>query len=122
LTLLDRRVGLIVAANLTFGQLVIQLLKRVVNRPRPYTTHEWVVASKPPKCKYSFPSGHTNSAFSIALTLSLFFPALTGVIVILASAVGVSRIYLGFHYPTDVSVGFLLSFFAFELFKHFLLF
>lgn len=119
--LLDRQAGLILAANVTSGQVLIQLLKRVVNRPRPYTAHDWVVAVKPPKCRYSFPSGHTNSAFAIALTLSAFFPGLGAAILILAAAVGISRIYLGFHYPTDVSVGFLLSFVVFELSRHMIL-
>ncbi len=109
----NNRLGTMLAINLLASQAVIHILKRVVNRPRPYKTLEWVIAIKPPKCKYSLPSGHSSSALSIALVLSHFYPGLTMVFVTAALITGVSRIYLGCHYPTDVSVGLFISYATF---------
>jgi len=111
----DRKAGFFLASNLILGQILIQLLKRVVNRPRPYKTLDWVIAKKPPRCAYSFPSGHSSSALSIALSLSAFFPGLKIALLCLALLVGISRVCLGFHYPTDVTIGFLISFVVFEI-------
>lgn len=115
LLLFNKRLGFAVLINLTASQLAIQLLKRLVNRPRPYKTYEWALALQPPRCKYSFPSGHSGSALSIALALSQFVPGLFLVLIPIAFIVGLSRIYLGCHYPTDVSFGFLISLLAFEI-------
>lgn len=109
LMVLDFKIGKTLFLNLVFCQLIIQTLKRVVNRPRPYIKHTWTYLINPPKCKYSFPSGHTNSAFVIAIVLSYFIPFLAFIFLSLALMVGFSRIYLGCHYPTDVFIGFIIS-------------
>ncbi len=101
-----RQLGLQVALALSLSQIVVQLVKRMVNRPRPYKALENAIAVKPPSCKYSFPSGHTCAAFSMAFVLSNSIPDFGFVFLLLASLVGISRIYLGFHYPTDVLAGF----------------
>ena len=111
----NRKVGFLLAANLVTSQILIQLLKRMVNRPRPYKTLDWVIAKKPPRCVYSFPSGHSGSALSIALSVSAFFPGLKTALFCLALLVGISRICLGFHYPTDVTVGFLIPFAVYKI-------
>ncbi len=54
---------------------------------------------------FSFPSGHTTAAFSSAVMTLLFYPNLAAPCLILALITGVSRIYLGVHFPTDVAVG-----------------
>lgn len=110
---LPKNTAFVLIMNLVVSQVVIQVLKRIVNRKRPYNTYEWVISKKPPKCQYSFPSGHTSSAFSIALTLSYFLPGFRLVFMPVAVVVGLSRVYLGCHYPTDVFIGALISYFVF---------
>ena len=79
-------------------------LKRLCCRPRPSAVlmHAFPLAKDPDA--FSFPSGHTCAAFSVAMALafteSLAIPALT-----LACGIGFSRVYLGAHFPLDVLVG-----------------
>ena len=60
----------------------------------------------------SFPSGHTATAFTVAILLSLFSrnAYITGLLIILAALVGISRIYLLQHFFVDVYFGALLGF------------
>lgn len=103
------------AIILIVSQLLVQLVKRLVNRPRPYKKFEDVLAKHPPNCKYSFPSGHTSTAFALAIALASTIPG-TGIAAYsIASMVGLSRVYLGVHYPTDVVVGSVTAYAAYLL-------
>lgn len=102
--------GIKMAAILIFSQMVVQLTKRIVNRPRPYQALENVCDSKTTRCVYSFPSGHTCAAFSMAFVLADSFPFLSISFLGLAGLVGISRIYLGAHYPTDVLAGIVIAY------------
>ena len=113
---LNRSAGINLAVGLALCQIVVHTIKRLVNRPRPYRTLEDAIAVHPPSCKYSFPSGHTATAFVIAFVLAASLPvpdAVAGLLFSLAFLVGISRIYLGFHYPTDVLVGFGVAYLSF---------
>ncbi len=113
--------GLVMAASLLLSQFVVQSLKRIVNRVRPCKAIEKANPVKPTKCVYSFPSGHTSTAFCIALTMSYFLPPLNLIFLSVASLVGVSRIYLGCHYPTDVLIGGAISAISFSIISEFVL-
>ncbi len=108
-------VGIHTTLTLVIAQGFAQLLKRVVNRPRPYRVLDNAIVVKPPPCEYSFPSGHTCAAFALALSLTSFFPMGGFIYLPLAMMVGISRIYLGVHYPTDVLIGFLIALFAWAI-------
>ena len=116
LLLYNRNMGITLLINLLSSQFVIHLVKRIVDRPRPYKTLEWAVAINPPKCRYSLPSGHSGSALSIAMTLASFFPGLKIALLTIAILIGVSRVYLGVHYPTDVTLGFAVAVVTYEVF------
>lgn len=89
---------------------IVQAIKTAVHRQRPFTQLEEVFSTSIPKCRYSFPSGHTNAAFVAALVLVRYFPMFTGVFLLLAIFVGISRVYLGVHFPTDTIVGAIIAY------------
>ena len=101
--------GFFLSINLLIGLIIVQIIKRLVNRPRPYISLNSVVPIYPPSCKYSFPSGHTCASFSIAYTLSMIYPFYSWLFLVLASLVAISRIYLGVHYPTDIVIGIIIA-------------
>jgi len=103
-------VGFKLAASLFLNQLLVQSTKRIVNRPRPYKALTDSKTINPPKCKYSFPSGHTSASFTTAFLLGNLFPLYAPSLIVIASLVGISRIYLGVHYPTDVFVGVFIAY------------
>lgn len=102
-------VALTSAISITISFIPVAICKKLYPRKRPYLVlDETNVVEKALK-DYSFPSGHTTAIFSSVIPFVLFLPILSIVLIPLALAVGVSRIYLGLHYPTDVLVGLLLG-------------
>lgn len=101
--------------TITGSQGIVQLFKKIIYRKRPYMVLPEVKTFWRKLLKdYSFPSGHTTAGFSLAVILSIYFPSYSYVIYSLATMVGLSRIYTGMHYPSDVLSGaFLGTTFAF---------
>jgi undecaprenyl-diphosphatase len=91
--------------TLIFSTLISQIVKVSVNRIRPFLKIQNLNIKKIGIDKYSFPSGHTTAAFSMAISTALIFPSLLFSCLVLALLVGISRMYLGVHYPSDVAVG-----------------
>ena len=107
------------------------LLKNLIARTRPYDEIEGLVNLVGKQSDYSFPSGHTGAAFAVAgamLVVALFGlpmiektgefkradPSLTlklisVILIMYATLLAFSRMYVGVHYPTDVLCGLLLG-------------
>ena len=87
------------------------LLKNLVGRIRPFNMIPNLHALITQPTDFSFPSGHTASSFSVAGTIFLYGYRKYGIMaLILATAIGFSRLYLGVHYPSDVLFGAVLGF------------
>lgn len=106
-----RKVGFMVGGSL-LGSLLFNniILKNIVARPRPYRMMEALTILIPEPGEFSFPSGHTSSSFAAGVVLYLMLPKKYGIpVMILAFLIGISRLYVGVHYPTDVLGGMVMG-------------
>lgn len=102
-----RKAGTAALLAMGLGALITNLgLKPLVARPRPY---DEIVALFPLVERlqdYSFPSGHTCASFACAAVYGVLLPKKWGRgILLLAIFIGLSRLYVGVHYPSDVLFG-----------------
>lgn len=108
-----RDAGLLTAAALVSNALVTEGVKGLVSRRRPVEAlgdaRVRVVGERMADSR-SFPSGHTSTAFAWATVLSGLYPRGTLFFYGTATAVGVGRVRLGAHYPSDVLAGAVLGF------------
>ncbi|HLQ40099.1 MAG TPA: phosphatase PAP2 family protein [Tetragenococcus sp.] len=95
------------------GTIINPLLKLLIQRQRPTLTHLVIESS------YSFPSGHAAASLILYGSLLLLTPlfiqsktlkiCLQLLLVFLILIIGISRIYLGVHFPTDIIAGYCVS-------------
>ena len=109
----DKKIGLSIFLNLVIATTLNQLLKRILQRPRP--TEYRIIE----ETGYSFPSGHSMVSMAFyGYLIYLIYKyvenkyikwTLIVLLSILICFIGISRIYLGVHYTSDVLGGFLAS-------------
>ena len=109
----DKKIGLSIFLNLVIAATLNQLLKRILQRPRP--TEYRIIE----ETGYSFPSGHSMVSMAFyGYLIYLIYKyvenkyikwTLIVLLSILICSIGISRIYLGVHYTSDVLGGFLAS-------------
>lgn len=113
ITIKNKKTGLLVGANLIIITILNQALKIIVQRPRPT---EYRIINE---TGYSFPSGHSMVSMAFyGFLIYLIYKniknkylkiSLMLILSILIIMIGISRIYLGVHYTSDVCAGFLVS-------------
>lgn len=109
----NKKIGIAIISNLGIVTILNQLLKRMLQRPRP---EEFRIINE---TGYSFPSGHSMISMAFyGFLIYLIYKniknkylkgSLITVLGVLIISIGVSRIYLGVHYTSDVVAGFLIA-------------
>lgn len=109
----NKKIGLAILLNLTIITILNQLLKRILQRSRP--TEYRIIE----ETGYSFPSGHSMVSMAFyGYLIYLIYKYVKNkyikwisivLLSILIGTIGISRIYLGVHYTSDVLGGFLIS-------------
>lgn len=105
-----RKCGIFMLISMSLGLLIGNgLLKNIIARDRPCWIDNTVnlLISNPKD--FSFPSGHTLASFEAAVTIFLFNKKIGIPVILLATLIGISRLYLFVHFPTDVLGGAILG-------------
>lgn len=106
-----KRKSWLILISLGFNTVVIEIIKQVVNRQRPFEVDSFIeklAGGGSP----SFPSGHTADAFLIATALTILFAKQNLWLLLVwiwAFMVAYSRVVLGVHYPSDVAASMIIS-------------
>jgi undecaprenyl-diphosphatase len=99
------QVFLLTLAALAAGELLQKGLKEAVGRERPHLPpgepQPLIAMPSDP----SFPSGHATVAFACAVMIAMLVPRLAVPVLVLATAIAFSRVYVGVHFPLDVIAG-----------------
>jgi undecaprenyl-diphosphatase len=93
------------ACAVTCGIVLFHKVKRVFCRIRPRDIEPHCWAHIVTRDKFSFPSGHSTTAFAVATSLGCFYPEVMPFLLLLAANVAISRVVVGMHFLTDVLVG-----------------
>jgi undecaprenyl-diphosphatase len=80
-------------------------VKHTCRRARPCAQEPHCWSTILPPDQFSFPSGHTITAFAIAVSLGHLYPHAEPGLFLVACCIGVSRVLLGMHYLSDVIAG-----------------
>lgn len=109
----NKKIGIVIISNLGIVTIFNQILKRILQRPRP---EEFRIINEN---GYSFPSGHSMISMAFyGFLIYLIYKnvknkylkwTLITVLGLLIVSIGISRIYLGVHYTSDVLAGFLIA-------------
>ena len=108
-----RRLGLVCAVSLLIDVALCNgLIKNLVARTRPYVVNPDIVLLIEKPGEFSFPSGHTCCAFAAGMVWLRTLPEkwMAALAALLAVCMGLSRLYVGVHFPSDVLCGTLVGY------------
>lgn len=105
----EARLGMTMLVANALSHIPVQILKRLVARPRPSDAFGRPLALVPLPDPFSFPSGHAAAATAIAATAAVAHPWIAPVVLPLAGLVSYSRVALRVHHPGDVVAGIALG-------------
>lgn len=92
-----------------------KIFKGMFKRNRPPEAIPGFKSVVEPSDRFSFPSGHTSAAFLVASIFTYFFPLAGIVLLPWAVSVGIARVVLGVHFPSDVLAGAFMGFSIFAI-------
>jgi undecaprenyl-diphosphatase len=104
-----RRAFLAAAIAISASILLFKAVKNLFGRPRPCDAWPDLTCLLAPPDRFSFPSGHTMTAFAAWSAISGVLPATSMFLLPAAVIIGASRVFLGLHYPSDVLIGALIG-------------
>lgn len=113
LVLTTLRKTIFVFSATAIASIATQIIKRIMQFPRPSKVFEegelYIVNGMNLHQNFSFPSGHTTTAFALFFSLSILKPKYAALFIVLAALSGFSRIYLSQHFLEDVVAGSLVG-------------
>jgi undecaprenyl-diphosphatase len=87
------------------GTAIFLRIKKATGRKRPCAIEPHCWAKLLPPDQFSFPSGHTITAFAVSVALSRYYPEMATGLLFCAGSIAASRVLLGMHFLSDVLAG-----------------
>lgn len=101
--------GIVIIFSVLLTWIIVTLIKALVGFPRPFEVVEGIRVLRIHGLGESFPSGHTAIAAALAGAIKPYHHRAGLLLILFALLVGLSRVYLGVHFPVDVIAGFLIG-------------
>lgn len=95
----------LLALGFLIERIAYKFFKSTFKRNRPPDAIPGYESEVIPSDQFSFPSGHTSAAFLMVGSLSFIFPWTAWVLYPWACCVGIARVMLGVHFPSDILAG-----------------
>ncbi len=114
----------LISLSVFLGRFVIvEIIRLIYYKPRPFISFPEIQTLINHSNSSSIPSGHATSFFALAIALYFLNKKLGITMFILASLIGIARIFVGVHYPLDILTGILIGIlsgiFVFKILKIF---